>query len=327
LTGSLPTIAGVGPVTHIVPDTAKAPFMQKSNLPEGSIFIIVGAILGFMGMAILAWRGVIAWTLHRSVQRAERRDYSTDLKASEKTKSMYGAGVLGPSTLSLDPLPPHKANGSTNEPPSRLSRSSHGHHSSRHHVPTGANPTAARNSNLFFSPTAGAGTHTPGTASSTLAPSTSRSSTFLPAGYYSSPSASSPANGAATTYLGGSASIDPPLPSRLSHLNPLGSGAAARAGYTPQRNYGPSPPGSPGLAPVRKSGEDMRRHADGAWSSSPLTAGIPLNAGAARASVHNVESRNTLGVAAAGHAGERAPSANLEDLFEVRGSGGGRERA
>ena len=68
----------------------------------------------------------------------------------------------------------------------------------------------------------------------------------------------------------------------------------------------------------------MRRQTDGAWSPSPLSAGSPLNASAARASVHNVESRSTLAVAGPGLAGERARSANLEELFEVRGNGGGR---
>jgi len=326
LTGSVPTIAGVGPVTQIVPDTAGAPFMQKSNLPEGSVFIIVGAILGFMGMAILAWRLIIAWSLRklyqraqeleelemeeasdvnndadRSVQRAAKRDY-TDLKEKPNRKGVYGKGGDPLSTVSLDRLnPSHR----TSEPP-RLSRSSHGR------PPAGANPAAARNSNLFFSPTAGAGTHSM-PSSSPL--STNRSSTFLPAGYYSSPSASSPAGGAATTVLG---SGPPPLPtdapSRLSHLNPLSSGAA-RAGYTAQRNFGPSPPASPVLPATRRSGDDMRRYGGGGDASSTVgtigtRAPAPPRPGSSSLNLH---------VPGGAPPGARAPSANLEDLFDHRG--------
>jgi len=72
--------------------------------------------------------------------------------------------------------------------------------------------------------------------------------------------------------------------------------------------------------PTRKSGEDLRRYGDGAWSASPLSAG---SVAAGRASMQNQESRSTLGVAGVA---ERAPSTNLEELFEVRGGGGAKER-
>ena len=329
LTGSVPTIAGVGPVTQIVPDTSRAPFMQKSNLPEGSVFIIVGAILGFMGLAILAWRLIIAWSLRklyqraqeleelemeeasdinnqadRSVQRAAKRDY-TDLKEKPNRKGVYGKGGDPLSTVSLDRLnPSHR----TSEPP-RLSRSSHGR------PVVGANPAAARNSNLFFSPTAGAGTHS--TPSASPFP-TNRSSTFLPAGYYSSPSASSAAGGAPTTVIGGT---PPPLPSdapsRLSHLNPLSSGAA-RAGYTAQRNFGPSPPASPVLPASRRSADDMRRYGSGGGDASSTVGNI-----GARAPAPPRPGSSSLNLHVPGGAplGQRAPSANLEDLFDQRGAG------
>lgn len=351
LTGSLPTIAGVGPVTQVVPDTSNAPFMQKSSLPEGSVFIIVGAILGFMGLAILAWRGVIAWSLRKYLKRQEaieqlveeyepkqgspvepyncgsginsdidrsvRRahaDYSPDIKEKPHRnghKSVYGKGGEAPSTLSLDRLPPHRT---SSEPQSRLSKSSHGR------TPTGANPAAARNSNLFFSPTAGAGNHSMPMPSASPFQHSNRSSTYLPAGYYSSPSAVSPAGGASSTVIG-SGTVE--IPSRLSHLNPLNS--TARAGYTPQRNFGPSPPGSPVLPPARKSGEDLRRYGDGAWSASPLSAaGASSTVGniGGRGSLHQ-QSSSTVNLSVPGGAlnGGRAPSANLEDLFENHGSG------
>ena len=66
----LPTIAGVGIPTQVIPFTASAPFMQKSNLPEGSVFICVGALLGFLGLCVLFWRALVLWSLHRKVKRS-----------------------------------------------------------------------------------------------------------------------------------------------------------------------------------------------------------------------------------------------------------------
>ncbi|PIG84868.1 hypothetical protein AARAC_001276 [Aspergillus arachidicola] len=43
-----------------VPPLADAPYMQTSDTPEGTVFIAVGAVLGFVGLALLAWRGMVA---------------------------------------------------------------------------------------------------------------------------------------------------------------------------------------------------------------------------------------------------------------------------
>jgi hypothetical protein len=66
LTG-LPTIAGAGIPTLVIPFTANAPFMQKSSLPEGTFFIAVGAVLAFLGAGVLLWRLLVAWSINRSV--------------------------------------------------------------------------------------------------------------------------------------------------------------------------------------------------------------------------------------------------------------------
>lgn len=66
----LPTLTGVGAPTLIVPDLSGAPFMQRSTLPEGTVFICVGVALGLLGAAVLAWRTTVAYTIQRSVQRA-----------------------------------------------------------------------------------------------------------------------------------------------------------------------------------------------------------------------------------------------------------------
>ncbi|KAF3940244.1 hypothetical protein ABW19_dt0207374 [Dactylella cylindrospora] len=135
-----------------VPNTKNAPYMQRSDLPEGTVFIAVGAALGLFGLIAFAWRMVVAWQLRRSIKRANAAA-SSDSKAgllgrydapSATKKSFYSAGVNG-SSLSLDHLG-----------------------SSR----TGLGQTP--NTSLFFSPTANTGSPV----------HQNRGSAYLPAGYY-----------------------------------------------------------------------------------------------------------------------------------------------
>ncbi|KAK6509037.1 hypothetical protein TWF481_003803 [Arthrobotrys musiformis] len=133
-----------------VPNTKNAPFMQRSDLPEGTVFIAVGSALGLIGLIAFAWRMVVAWQLRRSIRKAN--SVTTDSKAgllgrynppSTAKKSFYSAGAG--SSLSLD------------------------------HLGTGSRTTGlgtTPNTSLFFSPTANNGnTH-------------QRQSQYLPAGYY-----------------------------------------------------------------------------------------------------------------------------------------------
>lgn len=144
-----------------MPPTADAPFMKQSSLPEGTVFIVVGAILGFIGLALLAWRGMVAWSINRSVRRAAYEQAKLEnealLRRPSKRKSQRRSsrrrsrrGSRG-TTMTLEKL-------------SRSDRQSH--------VST---KTPATQSSLFFSPTAAPGSHQ----------SLNRQSTFLPAGYYS----------------------------------------------------------------------------------------------------------------------------------------------
>lgn len=159
---SLPKLSlGYTIPTVTPPPTKGAPFMQRSSLPEGTVFIAVGAGLGFFALVILAWRGLVAWSLHRSVKRAAHASAYADTKAmlrpphqrgGKSTHSNNGAGgggfyAAGPgSTLSLD-----------------------------HLASSGRNPAPpAANSSLFFSPTSNA------------AGGSERRSTYLPAGFYAS---------------------------------------------------------------------------------------------------------------------------------------------
>ena len=151
--------------------------MQKSTLPEGTVFICVGAALGFFGIAVLAWRGLVAWSLHRSVHRAaiaHSRNYDQGRHRKKKVRRSsvvpfysHGAG----SNLSLD----------------QLGASGRGGSGKKGHTPTGS---------LFFSPTAGAGMHT----------SSNRNSGYLPAGYYAAGN-SAPRGGTGMTHIVGGAPL------------------------------------------------------------------------------------------------------------------------
>ena len=167
----LPKLAQDNYPAPTVPPTADAPFMQKSSLPDGTVFICVGAGLGFIGLLVLAWRGLVAWSLHRSVKRAANAQSSKysrvgDPRANNgKSTGPYFSPGPG-STLSLDHL---GASGKAG-------------------VKT---PSSARGS-LFFSPTASTGMQTPG----------NRGSSYLPAGYYAAGN-SAPSGGSGMTHIGG----------------------------------------------------------------------------------------------------------------------------
>ncbi|KAH0559398.1 hypothetical protein GP486_004092 [Trichoglossum hirsutum] len=168
---TLPTLSDQVTVSYpppTVPPTANAPYMQHSKLPEGTVFIAVGAVLGFLGIAVLAWRGLVAWSLHRSVKRAAIQNNLADSKAMLRPPGggFYANGAG--SSLSLD------------------------HLSSSGKSPSG--PRHTPNSSLFFSPTA--------TAGSGLGQSGNRGSGYLPAGYYAAGSAA-PGGGTGMTHIGG----------------------------------------------------------------------------------------------------------------------------
>ncbi|KAL9079361.1 MAG: hypothetical protein Q9157_001748 [Trypethelium eluteriae] len=291
ITGSGPTVAGAGIPTMIVPDTSRAPFMQKSSLPEGTVFICVGAILGFLGFCVLAWRGLVAWSLHRSVKRAALK---ADVAESKAMLRPPGAGfyssVPGGSSLSLEPLGYGNGRGggggggSTNEKGGdRIGRPSQSH---------------TPRSSLFFSPTAGAGL--PGM------PGANRNSQYLPAGYYAA-GASQTAGGNSTTHLGG------------------GGGGGGGGSYNTRgarNSVGHSPPESPSLPPSRgnmysHSARNSRR-LSGAYTS-PSSSTLDLSALSRGREPTGRPSSSTLNLGKPPEG--RAPSAYLEDLFENHGNG------
>ncbi|KAB8255300.1 hypothetical protein BDV32DRAFT_130966 [Aspergillus pseudonomiae] len=133
-----------------VPPLADAPYMQTSDTPEGTVFIAVGAVLGFLGLALLAWRGMVAWSVNRSVRKAAIMQ-SSEAKGLLRHRRKRSA---------------HRSHGGP-APAVSLEKMSGGHRT---------NPRSSKgprsNSGLFFSPTAGM--HSGG----------NRGSSYLPAGYY-----------------------------------------------------------------------------------------------------------------------------------------------
>lgn len=137
--------------------------MQKSNLPNGTIFIAVGAILGFFALAVLAWRGLVAWSINRSIRRAaaiqSHRESKSHLRGRRKS-NFYDQNPDSTMSMSMEKLATEGR-----QPPAQAK-------------------APAPSTNLFFSPTAGIRSTGSG----------SRVSSYLPAGYYG---ASNAAAGAA----------------------------------------------------------------------------------------------------------------------------------
>ena len=286
-----PTLAGIGVPDQKVPDTAGAAFMQKSDLPDGTVFICVGAILAFFGAAVLAWRGLVAWSLHRSVKRAATAQNLADMKSMSalpgKKRGMYNV-VGASSTMSLDHL--------NAAPIGKSSKTFAG--------PPGSTPQRSA-STLFFSPTAGGAA---GMRDSTV----NRSSTYLPAGYYQSGN-TAPAAGSPQTYVGGQ------NPNNLSALSLSTPG---------NRFSGISPPESPSLPPSRGGYSRAPPSRDGLSvynRNSVATLGTPGNTRSGVYSSHNDgNNMSQLSLNVPGGTtvpGGRAPSAYLDDLFEEHGTG------
>ncbi|KAG6118527.1 hypothetical protein E4U13_000134 [Claviceps humidiphila] len=212
LTG-FPTLTGPGVIPTYppasVPPTKNAPFMHQSTLPDGTVFIVVGAILGALGLALLIWRSFASLMLHRSVERAALAQHVSDdktgfpappapfYKYSDQTSSMSLGGLGGATSAASAGRGVRRAN--------------------RASIPSGI----PSQSNLFFSPTAGAG-------AGAGAPS-NRASAFLPSGFYAA-GTSSPGGGDQTNSIG------------LSNLRPNSQGHYANLS---RHNMDVTPPDSP----------------------------------------------------------------------------------
>lgn len=258
--------------------------MQKSSLPEGTVFIAVGAVLAFLGACVLLWRGLVAWSINRSVKRAAL----ASLRGSEKVSSAWSSGRGGVykeigagSTLSLDAL-------TSSGKPIRSNL--------RDDIRRESTPPP----NLFFSPTA----KTPG---GHMNNNGSRNSSYLPAGYYASPS-SQAAGGAVSTTVG---------------TNP--------APYARYSSHHPSPPASPALGPITRNSPNYRMSASRDGLAPPGSSGVRTSYVDPRLShishtsglqqSHSVSNLRSASTSVENLGGSRAPSAVLDDMFENHGSG------
>lgn len=154
-----------------VPPTQNAPYMQVSTLPDGTVFICVGAVLGAFALALLLWRAIIACLLHRSVEKAAMAQHLGNDKAAF-------------------PAPPAPFYKYTDQDSSQNVNSGRGvRRTTRGPIPS-ATPSQT---NLFFSPTAGGGNRDSVYRDTPNRDSSYRDSRFLPSGFYAA-GTSSPQN-------------------------------------------------------------------------------------------------------------------------------------
>ncbi|SMR57360.1 unnamed protein product [Zymoseptoria tritici ST99CH_3D1] len=282
----LPTIAGAGVPDLVIPFTEAAPFMQRSSMPEGTVFIAVGAVLALFGACILLWRVLVAWSINRSVKRSAIASIrGGGEKSSGNTWAPHSAGKAAyykeyetGSSMSLDQL-------NSQGKPLRPFRDDHDAVKRQSSAPVNG---------LFFSPTA----QTSNRASSAVYDN--RASAYLPAGYYASPSADI-AGARSSTY--GASSLAPyarhsqavtPSPPET----PDNSASRSTSAY-----YGAAT-SRDGTRPHDRQGQSSRDGRYAGASSSSLAVGIGGNA-------HGNE---YLG-------GQRAPSQVFDDMLDVHGNG------
>lgn len=261
--------------------------MQKSTLPEGTVFIAVGAVLGFLGLCVLAWRGMVAYSINRSVKRAALASIMASdtkppgwLASALPMKKGPGGKLYRPPTdtsaLSLEPL---TAQGKKVDPYAASNRLSVG-------------PTRKEQkrdpSGLFFSPTAAPGSGVANTAGN-------RASTYLPAGYYASAQA-----GAGAPYSRTSPPASPTLRPASSHVRHP-SESRTRSSYVAS---GQNRLSAPLLSPSYLGAGT--RPASGLYSQQSSSS---LAVGFGHASDNDATP------------GSRAPSAYFDDVLEEHGNG------
>ncbi|KAL1836912.1 hypothetical protein VTJ49DRAFT_4503 [Mycothermus thermophilus] len=198
-----------------IPPTRDAPFMNHSTLPDGTVFIAVGAILGAFGVAILLWRAIVACLLHRSIKNAALAQHAANNGHGKSGKSDKNAASFPAPPAQFYKYIERESSASLAGGPGGAGGTT-GRRSHRGPTPS-ATPSQT---NLFFSPTAAG-------PSSGLG-ANRNSSVFLPSGFYAASSA------AANNHHAHGNSIS------MSTLRPSSRG---RAGV------GPSPPASPDIGP------------------------------------------------------------------------------
>ncbi|RMZ80600.1 hypothetical protein DV738_g2693, partial [Chaetothyriales sp. CBS 135597] len=110
---ALPTLSGAfNYPAPTVPPTSNAPYLRNSRLPENFVFIIVGALLGFIIVVIIIWRLLSSWSINRKTRRVvEKRtsymalaDVKTNPAATESGHDMADLSKLPKSFASVPSL-------------------------------------------------------------------------------------------------------------------------------------------------------------------------------------------------------------------------------
>lgn len=318
--------------------------MQKSRLPQGTVFIAVGATLAAMAVSVLLWRALVAWSVNRSVRKAALASMNGS-DYDSKRHSRFGGGGGGGNrkpgnrrASGYDRVSKHgykDANGSSLSLDALTSSGKPMNHAQLHHAERqqhSRTPEPADPASLFFSPTAKQHAH-PGADRDLNA---KRSSAYLPAGYYASTSAA-PAGGAGATTIGGSLApsnnrysrnaITPsPPPSSQDtapsyrHSSRDGLRGVSRDGYGAPTTTRHSYADSSGLSRLGQPNPRARMSMYEQPSSSSLAVGTGASPDRSRGGGGGRRgSADVLGT----RSGSRAPSAYLEDLYS---SSAARER-
>ncbi|KAK9234311.1 hypothetical protein V1525DRAFT_452754 [Lipomyces kononenkoae] len=167
--------------TPIIPVTSNNPFSTTSNAPEGTVFIAVGSVIGGIALAVLGWRGLVAYSLHKSL-KSSNAAYVSEPKGtssgrggffSSKRQNSAGFYATGAgSSMSLDQLTSSGRAVNTARPISAYEDIG---------IPRNG---PSFNTSTFYSPTAGAMGMSAPMANAVSGATTNRSSTYLPSGYY-----------------------------------------------------------------------------------------------------------------------------------------------
>lgn len=304
LTG-LPTIAG-GIPTIGVPFTANSPYMRKSDLPEGTFFIAVGATLAFFGACVLLWRAMVAWSINRSVKKTAMASVGNG--RSEKSSSPYGwtSSKKGSGYNAVPKNAYHRESNGSNMSLDRLT--STGKQMSKPHFRDSIverTSSGGPQDNLFFSPTARATHRESGGFSNRPA------SGYMPSGFYAS-TAAQPAGGAQNTTIGGSLAPYAQQNKRQSTLSNMSASRDISPPSTPG-GYSRGSGAAPGTGTTYRGmsrdgyGRDSYQQRQGPnqnefYDQHPSTSSLMVGAN----SVSDLS---------------RAPSAYLEDLFDNHGNG------
>lgn len=89
--------------TPVIPDQSGNPFIVSSTLPEGTLFIVFGSILGGLAVVVLVWRLVNIW----QGRRAANTSISSIAESENKANGEFPAtDTLGKTKYSRLAAPP-----------------------------------------------------------------------------------------------------------------------------------------------------------------------------------------------------------------------------